>query len=79
MPAVEAGGLDDTVINKMSHENAMRHFRFDPFSVSPRDECTVAALRKNAEGWDVSVQSRGIKASATGAADLARFSSSADD
>jgi len=76
---VEAGGLSDTLINKVSHENAMRIFQYDPFSVIPRDECTVAALRRNAEGWDVSVQSRGIKASATGAADLARFSSSADD
>ena len=35
----------------------MRIFQYDPFSVIPRDECTVAALRKNAEGWDVSVQS----------------------
>ena len=57
----------------------MRIFQYDPFSVMPRDECTVDALRKKADGWDVSIQSRGIKASATGAADLARFSSSADD
>lgn len=47
---------------------------------APRgEERTVSALRKKAEGWDVSIQSRGIKASATGAADLARFSSARDD
>jgi hypothetical protein len=34
----------------------------------------VKALREKASDWDVSIQSRGIKASATGAADLARFS-----
>ena len=76
---VEPAGLDDATINKISHENAMRIFDYDPFSVIPREQCTVGALRKQAEGWDVSVKSRGIRASATGAADLARFSGAGDD
>jgi predicted TIM-barrel fold metal-dependent hydrolase len=75
---VEAAGLTDAQIDKVSHQNAMRAFQFDPFSVRPREECTVSALRKNAEGWDVSIQARGIKASATGAADLGKFSSAQD-
>jgi hypothetical protein len=34
----------------------MRHYRFDPFSVRPRERCTAAALR--AESPDVDVVTR---------------------
>jgi predicted TIM-barrel fold metal-dependent hydrolase len=44
-------GLDDAVVAKITHENAMRHFQFDPFSTRPQQECTVRALR--AEAGDV--------------------------
>jgi len=49
-------GVPDVDINKISHLNAMRHFRFDPFAVRPREECTVGALRRKAadEGVDTS-------------------------
>ena len=49
-------GVPDVEIDKISHLNAMRHFRFDPFSVRPRAECTVGALRRKAaaEGVDTS-------------------------
>ena len=44
--------FDDTVsddhINKMTHVNAMRAFRYDPFSHRPRERCTVGALRAEA-------------------------------
>jgi len=53
------GGLSDHDINRVSHLNAMRHFNFDPFSVRPREECTVAALRAKAAGHDVSIKSTG--------------------
>jgi hypothetical protein len=43
--------LDDAVVNKLTHENAMRHYQFDPFATRPRERCTVAALR--AEAGDV--------------------------
>jgi predicted TIM-barrel fold metal-dependent hydrolase len=43
--------LDDAVVNKLTHENAMRHYQFDPFAIRPREQCTVAALR--AEVGDV--------------------------
>jgi predicted TIM-barrel fold metal-dependent hydrolase len=44
-------GVDDAIVNKITHENAMRHYNFDPFSIRPREQCTVAALR--AEATDV--------------------------
>ena len=43
----------EAVINAITHENAMRHFQFDPFKVRPRERCTVGALRAEALGVDV--------------------------
>jgi len=40
--------LPTAVVDKVTHDNAMRHFQFDPFAVRPRDTCTVAALRAEA-------------------------------
>jgi hypothetical protein len=37
----------------------MRHFRFDPFAVRPREQCTVGALRAEAKDVDVSLRSSG--------------------
>ena len=51
-------GVSDEEINKITHLNAMRHFQFDPFSVRPRDKCTVGALRVEAADVDVSLVSR---------------------
>src|SRR3954454_7536511 len=48
--------VDDTVVDKVTHDNAMRHFQFDPFSRRPKDQCTVAALR--AEAGDVDTITR---------------------
>ena len=39
------GHLDDEVIDKITHGNAMRHYQFDPFKTRPREQCTVGALR----------------------------------
>jgi hypothetical protein len=51
-------GVSDADVNKITHENAIRHFRFDPFSVRPRAECTVAALRAQATDVDTSMMAR---------------------
>jgi hypothetical protein len=51
-------GVSDQDIDKMTHLNAMKHFRFDPFSVRSREQCTVAALRAEASDVDVSLVSR---------------------
>ena len=40
--------LTDAQINKVTHENAMRFFRFDMFKHNKREELTVAALRAKA-------------------------------
>jgi hypothetical protein len=47
LAAVDAGD-----VAKITHENAMRHFRFDPFATRPRERCTVGALRAEASDVD---------------------------
>ena len=55
---LSANNVPDDEINKMSYENAMRWYSFDPFVHVPREQATVGALRKQALGHDVSIQSR---------------------
>ncbi len=57
--AASLDGVPDAEIDAMTHLNAMRLFNFDPFSVHPRHECTVGALRARAAGWDISTRSSG--------------------
>jgi hypothetical protein len=54
-------GVPDDEIDKMTHLNAMRIFQYDPFSVRPREQCTVGALRAEAADIDVSMKSSGVK------------------
>jgi predicted TIM-barrel fold metal-dependent hydrolase len=51
--------LTEHEIDEITHLNAMRFFRYDPFSIRPRENCTVGALRAEAKGHDVSIQSKG--------------------
>jgi hypothetical protein len=51
-------GVPDSEVNKISHENAMRLFRFDPFAQRPREKCTVAALRAESPDVDTSIRPR---------------------
>ncbi|MFF6804113.1 amidohydrolase family protein [Streptomyces sp. NPDC012616] len=53
-----ANSVPDDEINKMTHENAMRWYSFDPFAHVPREQATVGALRTAAGDHDVSVRSR---------------------
>jgi predicted TIM-barrel fold metal-dependent hydrolase len=48
--------LDDELVAKITHENAMRHFSFDPFATRPKEQCRVGALR--AESPDVDTVTR---------------------
>jgi hypothetical protein len=50
--------VSDEDIDKMTHLNAMKHFQFDPFSVRPREKCTVGALRAEAADVDTALVSR---------------------
>ncbi|MGW1497920.1 amidohydrolase family protein [Streptomyces mirabilis] len=58
MGVMERFDVSDPDIDKMTHENAMRWYSFDPFTHVPREQATVGALRQRAEGHDVSIQSR---------------------
>ena len=52
-------GLPRDDIDRITHLNAMRNFRYDPFSVIPREECTVGALRAQATDVDTTPVSHG--------------------
>ena len=52
----EAGVTQDEA-DKITHENAMRWYSFDPFAHVPREQASVGALRSAAEGHDVSIRS----------------------
>ena len=45
-----------TDLDKITHENAMRWYQFDPFAHRAREDCTVSALRASVAGHDVSVR-----------------------
>ena len=57
MSEFEQTDLTDGEIDRMTHLNAMQHFRYDPFAVRPRERCTVGALRAEAIGVDVEPRS----------------------
>ena len=48
--------VPDDEVNKMTFENAMRWYHWDPFTHITNEQATVGALRKAAEGHDVSIQ-----------------------
>ena len=49
--------MPDHDLDKVTHENAIRWYRFDPFALRPRERCTVGALRAEVAGHDVSIRS----------------------
>jgi hypothetical protein len=51
------GELPKHDIDRITHLNAMNHFNYDPFSVIPKEQATVGALRERAAGRDVSIRS----------------------
>lgn len=59
-------GVPDGEIDKITHLNAMRHFRYDPFATRRREECTVGALRSQAGDVDTTPRSM-VRRSASGA------------
>jgi predicted TIM-barrel fold metal-dependent hydrolase len=48
-------------VTKMTHENAMRWYSFDPFTRIAKEDATVSALRARAAGHDVSTMSRSTR------------------
>jgi predicted TIM-barrel fold metal-dependent hydrolase len=53
--------VPDDEIRKMTHENAMRWYSFDPFAHVSKDEATVGALRARVPDPDVSIMSRSTR------------------
>ncbi len=49
-------GVPDDEINKMTYENAMRWYSFDPFALRPREKCTVGALKAEVAGHDIAIR-----------------------
>jgi hypothetical protein len=54
--AFERWSVPDADVDQITHQNAMRHYRFDPFSIRGRERCTVSALRAEVGGHDVSIR-----------------------
>ncbi len=48
--------LSDDVVDKITHANAMHHYRFDPYATRPKERCRAGALR--AESPDVDTVTR---------------------
>lgn len=69
--AKHLAGVPDDEVDKITHLNAMRHFRYDPFAHRPREQTTVRALRAEATDVDVALRSmvkrRGAGAKTMGA------------
>jgi predicted TIM-barrel fold metal-dependent hydrolase len=51
-------GIPDGEIAKITHENAMRLFQYDPFAHVPKEKATVGALR--AQATDVDTRERAV-------------------
>ena len=56
MAVFETYDVPDDEINKITHENAMKLYHFEPFKHIPKEQCTVGALRNSVAGHDVSIQ-----------------------
>ncbi|EFC79373.1 amidohydrolase family protein [Parafrankia sp. EUN1f] len=55
--AAVAADVPDDELNKITFENAMRWYSFDPFAHRPRERSTVGALRAEVAGHDVTTRS----------------------
>jgi predicted TIM-barrel fold metal-dependent hydrolase len=74
-------GVDADEIAKITHRNAMAHFRYDPFAHRPPGDCTVGALRARAADVDtrcVSRAERGLGERRAAPLDLHAFTRSND-
>jgi predicted TIM-barrel fold metal-dependent hydrolase len=69
--------VPDAEVNKMTYENAMRWYSFDPFSHISREQATVGALRKAAEGHDVSIRALSHHKDERSGSSFAEFAASA--
>jgi hypothetical protein len=67
-------GLPADEVDKLTHANAMRLFRYDPFARRAPDQCTVRALRAQAEHVDLTpLRGVGGKPPGVGEGDVVRM------
>jgi hypothetical protein len=71
--------VPDDEIKKMTHENAMRWYSFDPFTHITPEQATVGALRKAAEGHDVSIRALSHHKDTRSGSSFAEFAASAKE
>lgn len=71
--------VPDDEIKKMTHENAMRWYSFDPFTHITPEQATVGALRKAAEGHDVSIRALSHHKDERSGSSFADFAASAKE
>ena len=76
---LSANNVPDDEIKKMSYQNAMRWYSFDPFSHITQQQATVGALRKSAEGHDVSIRALSHHKEARSGSSFADFAASAKE
>jgi predicted TIM-barrel fold metal-dependent hydrolase len=74
---LSANNVPDDEINKMAYQNAMRWYSFDPFSHITEAQASVGALRKAAEGHDVSIRALSHHKDARSGSSFAEFAASA--
>jgi len=55
----ELDGVPDSEIHRITHENALRRFRYEPFRHIAKRDATVAALRAKAKDVDLALRSHG--------------------
>jgi predicted TIM-barrel fold metal-dependent hydrolase len=72
----EAFDVCDADINKITHENAMKLYHFEPFKHIPKDEARVGALRKAAVGHDVEIRALSLHKGKAGTS-MAEFQANA--
>jgi predicted TIM-barrel fold metal-dependent hydrolase len=76
---LEANSVPDDEIKKITHENAMRWYSFDPFTHITPEQATVGALRKAAEGHDVSIRALSHHKDTRSGSSFAEFAASAKE
>jgi predicted TIM-barrel fold metal-dependent hydrolase len=54
-------GVPDADVNKITHENALRHFQLDAFKHRPKAKCRAGALRAESPNVDLRLKSQGGK------------------
>jgi predicted TIM-barrel fold metal-dependent hydrolase len=66
--------LPKSDVDKMTHTNAMRVFRYDPFATISREQCTVGALRAQAKHVDLTpIRGVGGRPPGLGAGEVVRM------